>query len=96
MTSEKYLHSQLGSYETSVWFKMTDISSLSMWVIRMFELEIFEAYSAHESIHSLNHFVFAEQKVTREKVKGMLENCISKHIEKFNRFEKSPKIDKSR
>ena len=96
MTSEKYLHSQLGSYETSVWFKLTDINSLSMWIIRMFELEIFEAYCKHESIHSINHFVFAEQKLNREKIKGMFESCISKHIERLNKVEKGLKVDKDK
>lgn len=62
----------------------------------MFELEIFEAYSRHESILSINHFVFAEQKINRENIKSMFESCISKHIERLNRIEKGQKVDKGK
>lgn len=32
----KYLHSQLGSYQDSAWFKITTINSFSMWLVRAF------------------------------------------------------------
>jgi hypothetical protein len=32
----KYPHSQLGSYQDSVWFQFTVINSFSMWVVRFF------------------------------------------------------------
>lgn len=81
----KYHHSQLGSYQDSAWFKITTINSFSMWLVRAFELEIFHAYYTHESVHSINRFVFAEECLTRERVRKMLEGIVGSSLEKLTR-----------
>ena len=87
----KYMHVKLGAdkHLYSLWFDPLHIHSFSEWLVYLFEMEIYEAYTLSRKekgphpLNHINHFTYVQENITRAHLKKYIENVASTHSEKI-------------